>query len=198
MVSPYQRPSRGTSRFENSAIMKSSEVGESSNLSRSQTTPYGNHKGSEIGTTTVHPHSSQSARRILDILQRTQSTPKNKSAELKLATSWRYPEPSKTVKQGDSNVDNVEKDGSAKLNEDIQNIFSHNPSSSLLKPPAPTTGDTQNGATKTTSVSNGIFRGTHAASSSSTELQYELGKSKGSLSRSTHEEVFDFVVALML
>ncbi|KAL1189145.1 Nuclear pore complex protein NUP1 [Cardamine amara subsp. amara] len=188
ILSPYSRPSRGTSRFENSAVMMSSEAGESSNLSRSQTTPYGNHKGSEIGTPIVPTQSSKVARTILDHLQRTQSTPKNKSAELKLATSWRYPESSKTVEQGNSNVNNVEKDGSAKLNEDIQNIFSHNPSSSVLKPPAPTTGDTQNGATKTTSVSNGIFRGTHAASSSGTVLQYELGKSKGSLSRSPQEE----------
>lgn len=190
MVSPYSRSSRGISRFEHSAIMKSSEAEDSSYLSRSQTTTYGKHKESEVGTSTVPTHSSQIARTILDHLERAQSTPKNKSAELKLATSWRLPQSSKTVEQSSSNVNNVKKDGSAKLNEDIQNIFSHSLSSSVLKPSATTTSDIQNGMTKTAPASNGIFRGTQAVSSSGTAVQHELGKPKGSLSRSTHEEVF--------
>ncbi|XP_010493129.1 PREDICTED: nuclear pore complex protein NUP1 isoform X1 [Camelina sativa] len=191
IVSPYSRPSRGSSRFENSDIIKSSETGESDYLSRSQTTTYGKHKESEVGTPTVPPHSSQIARTILDKIGRSQSNPRGKSAELKLATSWRYPESSKTVEQSSSNANNVKKDGSAKLNEDVRNIFSHNQSSFVLKPPANSTADTQNGMTKTAPASNGIFPGTQAAGSSGTAVQYELGKPKSSLSRSTHGEKID-------
>lgn len=189
-MSPYSRPLSGMSRFENSAITKSSEAGESSNLSRSQTTTYGNHKGSGVGTPTVPIHSSQTATTILDHLERTQPTPKNISAELKLATSWRYPQSSKSVEQSSSNINIVKKDGSARLNEDIRNTLSHNPPSSVPKLSAATTGDTQNAMAKTASAANGIFRGTHATGSSGTTLQYELEKPKGSLSRSTHEKVF--------
>ncbi|CAA7059057.1 unnamed protein product [Microthlaspi erraticum] len=189
MMSPYSRPFRGVSRNENSSIVKSSEARESSNLSRSQTTTYDKHQGSEVGTPTVPPHSSQIARTILDHLERTQPTPNNKSAELKLATSWRYPQSSKNAEQSSSNVNNVKNGGSAKLNEDTQNTFSHNLPSSVAKPSAVTTSDTQNGMAKTASASNGIFRGTHEASSSGTAGQYDLGKPKGSLSRSTDEKL---------
>ncbi|KAJ0030231.1 hypothetical protein Pint_13003 [Pistacia integerrima] len=43
---------------------------------------------SEVGVPPVHPHSSQMARTILEHLERNPPTPKDKSAELKLATSW--------------------------------------------------------------------------------------------------------------
>ncbi|KAF8113446.1 hypothetical protein N665_0050s0094 [Sinapis alba] len=181
-MSPYSRPSRG--RFENSANMKSSEAGESSNLSMSQTTTYGKHIGLEAGTPTVPRHSSQIARTILDHLERTQATPKDKSAELKLATSWRFPQSSKTVEQSSSNINNVKKDGPTKVNEDIPKFFSHNPPSSVPKLSEGTTANAQNGKAKTDSASNGILSG----SSSGTTLQYELGKPKSSLSGSTHEK----------
>ncbi|CAH8285700.1 unnamed protein product [Eruca vesicaria subsp. sativa] len=178
-MSPYSRPSR--SHFENSAN-KSYEAGESSNLSMPQTTAYGMHTGLEVGTPTVPRHSSQIARTILDHLERTQPTPKDKSAELKLATSWRYPESSKTAEPSSSNINNVKKDNSsAKLTEDIPNIISHVPSSSVAKVSEVTT---QNAMAKTTSASNGIFSG----SSSGTTFQYELGKPKDSLFGSTHEK----------
>lgn len=196
MMSPYSRPLRGMSRNENSSILKSSGAGESSNLSRSQTTTYGKHKGSEVGTPTVPPHSSQIARTILDHLERTQPTPNNKSAELKLATSWRYPQSSKNVEQSSANGNNVKNGGSAKLNEDIQKIFSLSRPSSVSKPSAVTTSDTQSAMTKTASASNGIFRGTHEASSSGTAGQYDLGKPKGSLSRNTDKEVFGALLLL--
>ncbi|KAJ0266436.1 Nucleoporin-like protein [Hirschfeldia incana] len=181
-MSPYSRPSRG--RFENSANMKSSEAGELSNLSMSQTATYGKHIGLEAGTPTVPRHSSQIARTILDHLERTQATPKDKSAELKLATSWRLPQSSKTVEQSSSNINNVKKDGPAKVNEDIPKIFSHIPPSSVPKLSEVTTGDAQNAMAKTASASNGILSG----SSSGTTLQFELGKPKSSLSGSTHEK----------
>ncbi|RID73743.1 hypothetical protein BRARA_B00873 [Brassica rapa] len=180
-MSPYSRPSRG--RFENSGNMKSYEAGESS-ISMPQTTTYGKHIGLEVGTPTVPRHSSQIARTILDHLERTQPTPKDKSAELKLATSWRYPQSSKTVEPSNFNINNVTKDGSVKLNEDIRNVISNVPPSSVAKLPEVTTHDAQNAITKTASASNGIFSG----SSSGTTLQYELGKPMGSLSGSTHEK----------
>ncbi|CAN8300785.1 unnamed protein product [Cochlearia groenlandica] len=182
MMSPYSRPMRGTSRFQISATAKSSEAGESSNLYKSETTAYGKYKGLEVGTPTVPTHSSQIAKTILDNLQRTQPTPKDKSAELKLSTSWRYPQSSKSVEPNSS------KDGSTKLNEDIRNIFSDNRPSSVPKFSAITTTDTQNAVMKNASASNGIFRGRHEASSSGTTLQNELEKPKGSLTRSTHDE----------
>ena len=175
-MSPYSRPSKG--RFENSANKKSSEAGESTNLSMSQTTTYGKHIGLEAGTPTVPRHSSQIAKTILDHLERTLPTPKNKSDELKLATSWRFPQSSKTVEQSNLNINNVKKDGPAKLNEDIPNFFSHNPPSSVPKLSEVTTGDIQNTMAKTASASNGILSG----SSSGTTLQYELGKPKVSVS----------------
>ncbi|KAJ0238675.1 Nucleoporin-like protein [Hirschfeldia incana] len=182
-MSPYSRPSRG--RFENSANKKSYEAGESSKLSMSQTTTYGKQIGLDVGTPTVPRHSSQIARTILDHLERTQPTPKDKSAELKLATSWRYPESSKTVKPNSSDINNVKKDDSAKLKEDIPNSISHIPPSSVAKlSEEGTTGDAQNAMAKTTSASNGIFSG----SSSGTTLQYELGKPMGYLSGSIHEK----------
>uniref|UniRef100_A0A0D3EDV4 CCHC-type domain-containing protein n=3 Tax=Brassica TaxID=3705 RepID=A0A0D3EDV4_BRAOL len=171
-MSPYSRPSRG--RFENSANKKISEAGESSNLSVSQTTTFGKHIGLEAGTPTVPRHSSQIAKTILDHLERTLPTPKNKSDELKLATSWRFPESSKTVEQSSSNINKVNKDGPAKLNEDIPKFFSHNPPSSVPKLSEVPTGDIQNTMAKTASASNGILSG----SSSGTTLQYELGKPK--------------------
>ncbi|KAF8047313.1 hypothetical protein N665_3100s0002 [Sinapis alba] len=181
-MSPYSRPSR--ERVDNSANMKRYEAGESSNLSMPQTTTYGKHIGLEVGTPTVPRHSSQIARTILDHLERTQPTPKDKSAELKLATSWRYPQSSRTVEQSSSNINNVKKDGSAKLNEDIPNLISHIPTSSVTKLSEVTTSDAQNAMAKTASASNGIFSG----SSSGTTFQYEFGNPKGPLPGSTHEK----------
>ncbi|OUZ99886.1 hypothetical protein BVC80_9067g78 [Macleaya cordata] len=44
---------------------------------------------SSVGVSTVHPQSTEMARRILEHLDRTVPTPQKKAAELKLATSWR-------------------------------------------------------------------------------------------------------------
>lgn len=44
---------------------------------------------SEVGIPPVHPHTSQMARTILEHLERNLPTPKEKSAELELATSWK-------------------------------------------------------------------------------------------------------------
>ncbi|CAN1854911.1 Nuclear pore complex protein NUP1 [Linum perenne] len=52
---------------------------------------------SEVTVTTVPSHSSQIARKILEHLDRNPATPKEKSAELKLATSWKNPEYSNTT-----------------------------------------------------------------------------------------------------
>lgn len=46
-------------------------------------------RSSELGVPPVHPHSSQMARTILEHLGRNLATPKEKSDELKIATSWK-------------------------------------------------------------------------------------------------------------
>ncbi|EEF35215.1 hypothetical protein RCOM_1075930 [Ricinus communis] len=49
---------------------------------------------SEVSVPTVPAHSSQVAKKILEHLERNPPTPKDKSAELRLATSWKKPESS--------------------------------------------------------------------------------------------------------
>ncbi|XP_039051342.1 uncharacterized protein LOC120192668 [Hibiscus syriacus] len=51
--------------------------------------PVDKNRISEMGMPPVHPHSSQMVRTILDHLDRTLATPKEKSEELKIATSWK-------------------------------------------------------------------------------------------------------------
>lgn len=58
----------------------------------------------EIGVPTVPRHSSQVARKILEHLDRNYPTPKDKYAELKLATSWRKDVPSDLVSVGDAAI----------------------------------------------------------------------------------------------
>ncbi|KAK8597875.1 hypothetical protein V6N13_095271 [Hibiscus sabdariffa] len=65
---------------------------------------------SEMGMPPVHPHSSQMARTILDHLDRILATPKEKSEELKIATSWKISQssdPNVAVLTGHDNVPNL-------------------------------------------------------------------------------------------
>ncbi|KAE8689024.1 Dedicator of cytokinesis protein 6, putative isoform 2 [Hibiscus syriacus] len=67
-------------------------------------------RSSEMGMPPVHPHSSQMARTILDHLDRTLVTPKEKSEELKAATSWKISQSSDAnaaVLTGYNNVPNL-------------------------------------------------------------------------------------------
>ncbi|KAM6580141.1 hypothetical protein CsatA_003915 [Cannabis sativa] len=50
----------------------------------------------DVGVPTVHPHSSQIARTILDHIDRNPPTPKDKSQELRLAFEWKKPDSSST------------------------------------------------------------------------------------------------------
>ncbi|TYH65641.1 hypothetical protein ES332_D06G069100v1 [Gossypium tomentosum] len=70
-----------------SSIKKNLEQGGASSSSDIQSVD-GN-RSSEMGIPPVHPHSSQMARTILEHLERTLVTPKKKSEELKIATSWK-------------------------------------------------------------------------------------------------------------
>ncbi|GLU09682.1 hypothetical protein SLE2022_265290 [Rubroshorea leprosula] len=97
-VSVYSHSwSNGPSPLENSnvskgilpAIKKNLEPGEASSSSLFQSVDGSKSRNSELGTPIVHPHSSQIARTILEHLERNLPTPKDKSNELKLATSWR-------------------------------------------------------------------------------------------------------------
>ena len=51
-------------------------------------------QGSELGVPTVHMHTSLMARKILEHIDRNPPTPKEKCAELKLATKWKNPDSS--------------------------------------------------------------------------------------------------------
>ncbi|XP_028237497.1 nuclear pore complex protein NUP1-like isoform X2 [Glycine soja] len=69
--------------------------------------------GLEVSVPTVHMHSSLMAMKILDHIDRNIPTPKEKSAELKLATKWKNPESSIDFSTIWSNEDN----GLLKLND---------------------------------------------------------------------------------
>ncbi|GMJ07506.1 NUCLEOPORIN 82 [Hibiscus trionum] len=72
-------------------------------------------RSSEMGMPPVHPHSSQMARTILDHLDRTLVTPKEKSEELKIATSWKMSQSSDAntaVLTGHNNVPDLGLDSS--------------------------------------------------------------------------------------
>lgn len=49
-------------------------------------------QGTETGVPTVHMHTSLMARKILEHIDRNPATPREKSAELRLATKWKNPE----------------------------------------------------------------------------------------------------------
>ncbi|XP_010535862.1 PREDICTED: nuclear pore complex protein NUP1 [Tarenaya hassleriana] len=193
-MSPYSRPPTGTPQLENSegffpAIKKSTEAGGPGSSLRSQST-YAKHKRSEIGTPTVPPHSSQIARTILEHLERNQPTPKDKSAELKLATSWRKSQPLDGAEKSSLNGNNVDKDGSAAaLNSDKGIFLPNNLPSSIPRPISGTTSSkVENARNKTATALNGAFRGIQAANSGGSALLFGFGEPKDSNTKSKHEE----------
>ncbi|XP_062078086.1 nuclear pore complex protein NUP1 [Humulus lupulus] len=88
----------GPSRVENSstsqgflpAFKRSVEPRETISGSQFRSADRKNHS-SDVGVPTVHPHSSQIARTILDHIDRNPPTPKDKSQELRLAFEWKKP-----------------------------------------------------------------------------------------------------------
>ncbi|KAH1057323.1 hypothetical protein J1N35_035388 [Gossypium stocksii] len=84
---PFPVVNSNVSKGQFSSIKKNLERGGASSSSDIQSVD-GN-RSSEMGIPPVHPHSSQMARTILDHLERTLLTPKKKSEELKIATSWK-------------------------------------------------------------------------------------------------------------
>ncbi|KAL5769012.1 hypothetical protein ACOSP7_015570 [Xanthoceras sorbifolium] len=121
---------------------------------------------SEVSVPTVHPHSSQMARTILEHLERNPPTPKDKSTELKLATSWKKPE-SSTVPtampkdQSNSlhlggldpcrNTDQDDKKNSAQWNEARANTFFKAPPQENIRE----TKDSVNGTASASNVKDG-------------------------------------------
>lgn len=94
--SAYSRSLANGPQFESSSVSKSIFSATKKNLEPGETSRSsllwsvdGKSRDSEVGTSTVHPHSSQVARTILEHLERKVPSPKDKSDELKLATSWR-------------------------------------------------------------------------------------------------------------
>ncbi|KAK2645916.1 hypothetical protein Ddye_021111 [Dipteronia dyeriana] len=120
----------------------------------------------EVSAPTVHPHSSQMARTILEHLERNPPTPKQKSAELKLATSWKKTQ-SSTVPtdmpkdQSNSlhlggfdscrNKDQGENKNSAQWNDGRANTFFKAPRQENIKE----TKDSVNGTTSASNVKDG-------------------------------------------
>ncbi|KAI4379477.1 hypothetical protein MLD38_005768 [Melastoma candidum] len=92
-------------------VFNSMEAGETSGTSKLKSSD-GKSLASEVGVPTVPSHSSQVARKILEHLDRTFPTPKDKTAELKLAFAWRKPE-SPISTQGTATVTENENLGSS-------------------------------------------------------------------------------------
>ncbi|MBA0693735.1 hypothetical protein Goari_004086 [Gossypium aridum] len=84
---PFPVGNSNVSKGQFSSTKKNLERGGASSSSDIQSVD-GN-RSSEMGIPPVHPHSSQMARTILEHLERTLVTPKKKSEELKIATSWK-------------------------------------------------------------------------------------------------------------
>ncbi|KAH1188309.1 Nuclear pore complex protein NUP1 [Glycine max] len=97
LYGPSQRQSSGVIESFTSVAKRTEPVGTSCT-----------HKplGLEVGIPTVHMHTSLMAKKILDHIDRNTPTPKEKSAELKLATKWKNPESSIDFSTIWSNEDN--------------------------------------------------------------------------------------------
>jgi hypothetical protein len=100
--SAYFRSSLGSpSQLENSnvsegflpAVKKNMVLGGTSGTSNSKSLN-SKPQSSEVGVPMVHPHTNQMARKILEHLDRSQPSPKDKSAELERAATWKKPESS--------------------------------------------------------------------------------------------------------
>lgn len=91
----------GPSQVENSnvsegflpAVKKNMALGGTSGTSNSKSLN-SKPQSSEVGVPMVHPHTNQMARKILEHLDRSQPSPKDKSAELERAATWKKPESS--------------------------------------------------------------------------------------------------------
>nr|KJB64743.1 hypothetical protein B456_010G063000 [Gossypium raimondii] len=84
---PFPVGNSNVSKSQFSSIKKNLEQGGA--ISSSDIQSVDGNRSSEMGIPPVHPHSSQMARTILEHLERTLVTPKKKSEELKIATSWK-------------------------------------------------------------------------------------------------------------
>jgi hypothetical protein len=160
-------PAGGSNVFKgfSPAVMKNLEPGGTSSSSIFQSLE-NKPASAEVSVPTVHPHSSQMARTILEHLERNPPTPKQKSAELKLATSWKKPQsstvPTDMPKDQSSslhlggfdscrNTDQGEKKNSAQWNEGRVNTFFKAPRQENIKE----TKDSVNGTTSASNVKDG-------------------------------------------
>ncbi|KAK3210935.1 hypothetical protein Dsin_015641 [Dipteronia sinensis] len=160
-------PAGGSNVFEGflPAVKKNLEPGGTSSSSIFQSLE-NKPASAEVSVPTVHPHSSQMARTILEHLERNPPTPKQKSAELKLATSWKKPQssavPTDMPKDQSSslhlggfdscrNTDQGEKKNSAQWNEGRANTFFKAPRQENIKE----TKDSVNGTTSASNVTDG-------------------------------------------
>jgi hypothetical protein len=109
----FRTPLDGPSQVENSyasegispAVKKNLELGGTRSTSKPQSL-YSKPHSSEVAVPTVHPHTTEMARKILEHIDRNPPTPKDKSSELKLAATWKKPE-SSNVTNATSNESNT-------------------------------------------------------------------------------------------
>lgn len=126
----------------------------------------------DIGVPTIPRHSSQMARKILEHLDRKIPTPKEKYAELKLATSWKKDIPSDFVSVGDAAIprENMEKCGNA----DTAHLHESGGTSSFKLQPERSTIRIADPVGKKTSVFAAVLRSSLPANGISSESANEV------------------------
>ncbi|KAG8639300.1 hypothetical protein MANES_14G133500v8 [Manihot esculenta] len=97
-------------------------------------------QSSEVSVPTVPPHSSLVARKILEHLERNPPTPKDKSAELRLATSWKKGQSSDLATIMPSKLNSPTQLGGLNSSEKSIQLHKNNP----LEPVNGVTGDANN------------------------------------------------------
>ncbi|GMI97664.1 NUCLEOPORIN 82 [Hibiscus trionum] len=146
-------------------------------------------RSSEMGMPPVHPHSSQMARTILDHLDRTLVTPKEKSEELKIATSWKISQSSDAntaVLTGHNNVPNLGLDSSKSKDK------SNNRSPAPWNEKSMSVASPESNAKKTNSTSDLKVDGTVTMFGNNAGSSLDSGKTQDSQMKTAHKDLPKF------
>ncbi|XP_021899199.1 nuclear pore complex protein NUP1 [Carica papaya] len=214
----FRSPLNVSSQLENSSVSKSIfpaveknlELGGTIGVSISESEE-GKRKCSAVGNQTVHPHSSQMARTILDHLERNLPTPKDKAAELKLVTSWRKSQCSDVadVMANEQNnlpcgesfdfkkyINQAEQKNSAQFVEDRGNSSIKVPQS-LFKVPFPSlssNNESNDALNKSSSSSNAKYDGTVTAHINNLWPSFKFSKTEDSRVKTAYEDAAKIAV----
>ncbi|KAE8730739.1 Dedicator of cytokinesis protein 6, putative isoform 2 [Hibiscus syriacus] len=146
--------------------------------------PVDKNRSSEMGMPPVHPHSSQTARTILDHLDRTLVTPKEKSEELKIATSWKISQSldaNDAVLTGHNNVPNLGLDYSKSKDKINSRSLWNEKSISVASP--------ESNVKKTTSTSDLKANRTVTMLGSNAGSSIDGGKTRDSQMKTAHKDL---------